>query len=214
MNRWRLSLVVLLTFLVAGVKAFASPGPDSLSDVRAATKSATKLTQTGPEKKPTPAPTASPAQAAPAPSAQGAAKGPGAGWAVNCSSAAKDKELQCRMSQTLVLKKGGQVLSKVTFQIPADTKKLEIVVQMPLGVYLPAGATFQVDESTPQQLNFRTCGRNGCYATSPVSPEVLDALRKGKQLTIGFQNLAEKPITLPLSLDGFAESYDKMQKPS
>jgi invasion protein IalB len=133
---------------------------------------------------------------------------------VNCRSTAKEKELECRMSQTVVMKKGGPVLSRITFRIPVDTKKPEIIAQVPLGVLLTAGATFQVDENTPQQLDFRTCDRTGCYATSPVAPEVIADLKKGKKLTISFQNLAEKPITVPLSLDGFGESYDKMQKPS
>jgi invasion protein IalB len=83
-----------------------------------------------------------------------------------------------------------------------------------LGVLLAAGATFQVDDNTAQRLNFRACDRNGCYANSSVSPDVLAALRKGTQLKIGFQNLAEKPITVPLSLDGFGEAYEKMEKPS
>ena len=118
------------------------------------------------------------------------------------------------MSQTVVLKQSRQVLTNVTFRIPVDTKQPEIIVQLPLGVLLAAGATFQVDENTPQQLKFKACDRNGCYANSPITPEMLAVLKKGKQLTVGFQNLAEKPITVPLSLDGFGDAYDKMQRPS
>jgi invasion protein IalB len=160
------------------------------------------------------------AQAAPSgqPAQSGQAKAPapaaGPGWAVNCKSEAKEKELECRMSQTVVLKQSGQVLANVTFRVPSDTKKPEIIVQLPLGVFLPAGATFQVDENAAQRLNFRACDRNGCFANAPVSAEVMATLKKGKQLKVGFQTLAEKPVTVPLSLDGFGESYDKMQKPS
>ena len=118
------------------------------------------------------------------------------------------------MSQTVVLKQSGQVLTNVTFRIPADTKKPEIIVQLPLGVYLAAGATFQVDENPAQRLNFRACDRNGCFAFSPVTPEMLAVLKRGKQIKIGFQNLAEKPITVPLSLDGFGDAYEKMLKPA
>jgi invasion protein IalB len=156
------------------------------------------------EKKSTAAPTAPTAQPAPA----------GPGWAVNCKSEANEKGLECRMSQTVVIKQSGQVLTNVTFRIPVDTKTPEIIVQLPLGVLLTAGATFQVDDNAAQRLNFRACDRNGCYANSSVSPDVLATLRKGTQLKIGFQNLAEKPITVPLSLDGFGEGYEKMEKPS
>jgi invasion protein IalB len=87
-------------------------------------------------------------------------------------------------------------------------------VQLPLGVLLTAGATFQVDDNTAQRLNFRACDRNGCYANAPVTPEMLATLKSGKQLKISFQNLAEKPITVPLSLNGFDDAYAKMQKPA
>jgi invasion protein IalB len=175
------------------------------------------------ERKTTTAPPTSPtAQAAPTPqptapaSPQSKTQPPkaGPGWAVNCKSGAKEKELECRMSQTVVVKQTGKVLTNVAFRIPVDTKKPEIIVQLPLGVNLPAGATFQADENVPQQMAFKACDRNGCYASTPVSPEVLAVLRKAKQLKIGFQNLAQKPITVPLSLDGFGDAFDKMQKSS
>jgi invasion protein IalB len=77
-------------------------------------------------------------------------------------------------------------------------------VQLPLGVLLTAGATFQVDDNTAQRLNFRACDRNGCYANAPVTPEMLATLKSGKQLK----------ITVPLSLNGFDDAYAKMQKPA
>ena len=220
MKRWFLWHVIPGTFLVFGLGAFVALGIDPFLAARAETVSAVKLSQVSPpgsttQKKPT-MPTAQAPQAAPVPSAPSAAKpkAAGPGWAVNCKSTSKEKGLECRMSQTVVLKQSGQVLTNVTFRIPVDTKQPEIIVQLPLGVLLAAGATFQVDENTPQQLKFKACDRNGCYANSPVTPEVLAILKKGKQLTIGFQNLAEKPITVPLSLDGFGDAYDKMQRPS
>ena len=180
-------------------------------DAQAETKPATKLSQanqpsSSTEKKPT-TPAATQSQPAPA-----AGKGPG--WAVNCKSEAKDKGLECRMSQTVVLKQGGQVLTNVTFRVPADTKTPEMIVQLPLGVYLAPGASFQVDTNPAQRLSYRACDRNGCFAIAPVTPDALALLKKGKQIIISFQNLAEKPITVPLSLDGFGEAYEKMLKPA
>jgi invasion protein IalB len=230
MDRWILSVVAVVTFLLAGFGAFVFPGLDILSAATAENQAAGQIVQlvTPPgattEKKTTTAPPTPPtAQAAPAPQPTAPATSPqpkaqapkaGPGWAVNCKSGAKEKELECRMSQTVVVKQTGKVLTNVAFRIPVDTKKPEIIVQLPLGVNLPAGATFQADENVPQQMAFKACDRNGCYASTPVSPEVLAVLRKAKQLKIGFQNLAQKPITVPLSLDGFGDAFDKMQKSS
>src|SRR6266545_6881559 len=88
--------------------------------------------------------------------AQPTQKGPG--WAVNCKSGAKDKALDCRLSQMVVTEQR-QLLANVTFRFPTAPDKPEMIVQMPLGVLLPGGATIQVDENPAQQLNFRACDR-------------------------------------------------------
>ena len=49
-------------------------------------------------------------------------------------------------------------------------------------------------------------------ATAPVSTQTKGALTKGKQLTIDFKNSAEKTVSIPLSLDGFAAAYDKIAR--
>lgn len=131
------------------------------------------------------------------------------GWAVNCKSGSKDKALDCRLSQTVVTR-NRQTLANVTFHFPPSPQKPEIIVQLPLGVLLPAGATVQVDENSAQQLTFRACNRNGCYAQAPLSPEVLAQLRKGKQVNVAFKSLAEKEVKVPLQLDGFGDAYAKV----
>ena len=155
-----------------------------------------------------------PASSSASGTANSQAPGAGPGWAVNCKSQAKEAELECRMSQTVVFKKSGQVLTNVTVRVPNGAKPPVILVRLPLGLYLPAGATYQIDENAPQALDFRACVRTGCYAQTSVAPDVLANLKAGKRLTVGFQNVAQKPIKVQLSLDGFGEAYDKLQKPS
>ncbi len=136
---------------------------------------------------------------------------PGPGWAINCRSAAQEKALSCRLSQRVVMQGSGQLLTQVTFLLPTDTQTPQLAIQLPLGVLVPAGASIQVDENPAQRLRFRTCDRGGCYAEAALSPELLGQLRKGSKLTIAFKNLAEKTISLPLSLGGFEEAYAKAQ---
>ena len=68
----------------------------------------------------------------------------------------------------------------------------------------------KVDDGTPQRLNFRACDRSGCYAMAPVSSTLLQTMRNGERLLVSFQNLEQKPIDVPLSLDGFDEAYAKI----
>ena len=218
MKRLIPAIVVVGGVIVAGTSAFfLSPALDDILASSGEARPGLQLAQvagspgtSSTDKKPVAqtAPTTAPqAKSPPAPTA-------GPGWAVNCKSEASEKALECRMSQTVVLKQSGQVLTNVTFRLPSDTKKPEVVVQLPLGIFLPAGASFQVDENARQQLTIRACDRNGCYGNAPISSDVMATLKKGKQLKVSFQTLAEKPVTVPLSLDGFPESYAKIEKPS
>lgn len=133
----------------------------------------------------------------------------GPGWALNCKSGATDKGLECRLSQTVVTQ-ARQLLANVTVRVPTDKTATELIVQLPLGLYLPGGTTVKVDEGTSQRLNFRACDRNGCYAMAPVSSTLLQTMRNGERLLVSFQNLEQKPIDVPLSLDGFDEAYAKI----
>ncbi len=148
-----------------------------------------------------------PALALPSPAATEETEQPG--WAVNCTSTTTDKGLECQLSQMIVTQEGN-VVANLMVRVPADKKNLETIVRLPLGIFLPAGATLKVDDNVPLQLNFRSCKRNGCYARGPVSAEMLADLQKGKQLNVNFKNLAERPVDVSFSLNGFAEACAKI----
>jgi hypothetical protein len=56
-----------------------------------------------------------------------------------------------------------------------------------------------------------TCENRGCYASTPVTPEPLTALKSGKQLKVSFQDLAKETIAVPMPLNDFAAAYDKIK---
>lgn len=68
-------------------------------------------------------------------------------WVVNCSNA--EKGLDCRVVQSLFLRKTGQRLLSVIVHVPPDTKKPEMLLQLPLGIYLLAGVTLQIGKDAP-----------------------------------------------------------------
>jgi invasion protein IalB len=156
-----------------------------------------------------PAPAAPPAAAEPA--APGAAAAPPPGWAVRCASASREAPLECAMEQTAVLSKTGQTVVSVNIRVPSDTHAPEILVQLPLGFSLPGGARFQVDDGKTTDLELRTCENRGCYAVTPIAPDVLAALKSGKQMKVLFQTLNKETISIPLPLTDFASAYDKIK---
>ena len=84
-------------------------------------------------------------------------------------------------------------------------------MQLPLGLNLPAGAKLQVDDGKTTDLQIQTCENRGCYASVPIAPDLLAALKSGKQLKVSFQNIGKETITIPMPLTDFAAAYDKIK---
>ena len=72
------------------------------------------------------------------------------------------------------------------------------------------GIGFDIDGASAQKLELQTCDRGGCYASGPLTAEVLSAMQNGQKLNIVFQNMQKQPITLPMSLIGFTAAYQKL----
>jgi invasion protein IalB len=193
--------------LLAAVMACGSIGLGQAQQAPAPkAKAAPRTAQSAPA---TPAPAAPAAAAEPA--APAAAAAPPPGWAVRCASASRDAPLECAMEQTAVLSKTGQTVVSVNIRVPSDTHAPEILVQLPLGFALPGGARFQVDDGKATEMELRTCENRGCYASTPIAPDVLAALKAGKQMKVSFQTLNKETISIPLPLTDFASAYDKIK---
>jgi invasion protein IalB len=143
--------------------------------------------------------------------ASSAGNAPQPGWAARCSSVSRDAPLECAMEQNAVLTKTGQLIILVNIRVPADTRAPVALVQLPLGLNLPVGARLRVDDGKPVDLPIQTCENRGCYASTPVSAELLAAMISGKQLKISFQNMNKETITIPMPLSDFAAAYDKIK---
>ena len=161
-----------------------------------------------PKAKNNPAPMA---QAAPAPTSENANTPAPPGWVARCSSASRGAPLECAIEQSAVLTKTGQLIVLVNVRVPAETRVPVALVQLPLGLNLPAGAKFQVDDGKTSDLQIQTCEARGCYANLQISPEVLAALKSGKQLKVSFQNMAKETISIPMPLADFGAAYEKIK---
>jgi invasion protein IalB len=189
---------VSIKLLVASVAIFSFCVPSLAQAPKA--KSATPVAQA------TPAAGATATEAAPA-------NAPAAlpGWIARCSSASRGAPLECAIEQTAVLTKTGQLIVLINVRVPAETRAPVAIVQLPLGLNLPAGAKLQVDDGKTSDLQVQTCEARGCYANVQISPDLLAAMKSGKQLKVSFQNLAKETITIPMPLADFAAAYEKIK---
>jgi invasion protein IalB len=187
---------VKISVKLASLAAIMALGSSGFSAAQQApkSKSAPRTVQT------TAAPAEPPAEPAASP-----------GWTARCASASRDAPLECAIEQTAVLSKTGQLIVLVNIRVPSDTHSPVAMVQLPLGLNLPGGAKFRVDDGNTTDLQIQTCENRGCYAATPISPDLLAALKSGKQLKLSFQNLAKETITIPMPLADFAAAYDKIK---
>jgi len=184
--------------------------PASLAFVAAVAVASPGFSQTAPAPK---AKTPRAAQATPTPAPQNDAAPANAppGWVARCSSASRDAPLECAIEQTAVLTKTGQLIVLLNIRVASDTRQPIAIIQLPLGLNLPAGAKLQVDDGKVSDLQIQTCEQRGCYANSPIAPDMLAAMKSGKQLKVSFQNLGKETITIPMPLADFAAAYDKIK---
>jgi invasion protein IalB len=196
---------VKLTIVITALVVLSSVGPASAQQP-SKSKAPAKSAQTAPNNPPAPA-------AAPADNANAAPANtpPPPGWIARCGSASRDAPMECAIEQNAVLPRTGQLVIAVNIRVPADTHTPSALIQLPLGLNIPNGAKLQVDDGKATDLQIQTCEARGCYAGTAIAPDLLAAMKSGKQLKVSFQNLNKETLTVPLPLADFAAAYDKIK---
>ncbi|RUW43507.1 invasion associated locus B family protein [Mesorhizobium sp. M8A.F.Ca.ET.021.01.1.1] len=132
-------------------------------------------------------------------------------WAVNCSSGATNTELQCQLSQNLTEAKTGQRVLTVTVRRDNANGSLAMLLALPHGLFLPSGASYQVDQGQKTTIAIQTSDQNGAYAATPLPPDLVKAMKSGTNLNIGMESVTRKPVTIPVSLAGFTAALTKLE---
>jgi invasion protein IalB len=133
-------------------------------------------------------------------------------WVVNCASGANSTDLQCQLSQNLTETKSGQRVLTVTIRKQdGDASGLAMLLALPHGLFLPAGASYQIDSGAKATAPIQTSDQNGAYAAVPLTAAILAAMKVGTHLNIGMESVTRKPVTIPVSLAGFTAAIDKLQ---
>jgi invasion protein IalB len=132
-------------------------------------------------------------------------------WAVNCASGARVNELQCQVSQNLTESKTGQRVLTVTIRKENDKGGLAMLLALPHGLFLPSGASYQIDQGEKVTVAIQTSDQNGAYAAAPLTPELITAMKAGTNLNVGMESVTRKAVAIPVSLAGFTAAIDKLQ---
>lgn len=131
-------------------------------------------------------------------------------WVVRCDTPAKGAQ-RCRLLQVVRLKDSGQRLIQVGVARVEGAEAPVASVVLPLGIYLPAGLTIQIDEGEALRAPIEQCARAGCEARLQLTEGLLAQMKAGKQAKYTFQNMLRKDVTIPAPLDGFTKAIAELK---
>ena len=104
----------------------------------------------------------------------------------------------------------GMVLITAMVRKVEGEQKQQLIIRLPTAyaLVIPAGVQAKIDEDKPIDLQYMICFPAGCQAQTDLTPEVLEAMRKGKQMVVAAVNFQQKTMGFPVPLSGFNKAFD------
>lgn len=133
-------------------------------------------------------------------------------WAVECEPA-PDGESHCFLSQSQLMTETKARLLKASIGYLGANQEAMLVLVLPLGVDLPAGAAVKVDDGPQIPLAYQQCVQDGCISVLALDDATLASLRQATRIQIGLMPFGSgQTMTAPLSPDGLARGMDALRQ--
>ncbi len=134
-------------------------------------------------------------------------------WITECELSPDGKSEKCFASQTQVSKEHQQLILKFSLGRFGSKDEWAAVAILPLGISIPAGVAFKVDEGEPVTMQLQQCTGNGCLASVLLDKNLLTSIKKGKMLSVGVLPFGfPKPLGIPVDLQGCSAAVSALQK--
>jgi invasion protein IalB len=128
-------------------------------------------------------------------------------WSVNC--AGTTAGLDCRAVQSVRMTASGKVT--IALHIVPETKKPVLLVLLPLGFYLPAGASIKFGDHPAKALPLNNCDPAGCLAEYQITEAEIGDMLKGQRVVLTVRGPDKKLISAQVPLSGFPAAYAKIK---
>lgn len=131
-------------------------------------------------------------------------------WILQCGGEGL-KEDQCYITQNISIQKSGTRSVRVVASYQGPENKPLMIFILPLGILLPAGMTFNIDDGEKNKLPIRICLPGGCKVRMILNKKLIGALKKGNQATVTFVGgKTRKQIIVEISLNGFTKAMSAL----
>ncbi|ODT72909.1 MAG: hypothetical protein ABS75_01400 [Pelagibacterium sp. SCN 63-23] len=119
----------------------------------------------------------------------------------------EDGQQACLMRQ-VVLANGQFLGSFLLRDDPGQESRLLAVAAVPLGVLLPFGLSWQIDNARPVRVPFMLCDTVSCSAQLVINEQYVNSLKRGNTLKLTAKNRQNQDLTIEFTLAGFTATYD------
>jgi len=118
-----------------------------------------------------------------------------------------DGQTACLMRQ-VVLANGQFLGSFLLRDDPGQESRLLAVASVPLGVLLPFGLTWQIDNAKPVRVPYMLCDPQSCSTQLVINEQYVNSLKRGATLKLTAKNRQNQDLTIDINLAGFTATYD------
>lgn len=133
------------------------------------------------------------------------------GWGVQCMSPSRSGVMNCKAEQQLLLADTNQLFVKITVSVNGESKKPSMVVQLPVGLHLPAGVKLQFDDNEAETHPVETCDGQACYVLIADAARVIVSMKGGNDLKVMFKNMNRDDIETTVPLSGFSDAFKAIE---
>jgi invasion protein IalB len=136
-------------------------------------------------------------------------------WIVRCETVqGPPVRKNCEMVQYTQAKGSQGVISQVAIGRVSKSDPVKVVIQLPIGIWLPSGVKLVGDAKDPGVLaTFKRCLPQACFADVEIGNDALRRFRTmPEQGHLQFKDGNQKDTTLPVSFKGFATALDALAK--
>jgi len=134
-------------------------------------------------------------------------------WTVGCDKLPGTSEERCFIYQTVATKEKDQpVLQMSVGYLPGENgqESPAAFLTLPLGIALPPGIGFKVDDGKISRVQFERCIPTGCVAGFPLDDTALTQFKKGSKMEVRFHD-GVGIVAVPVSLSGFTAGFNALK---
>jgi invasion protein IalB len=128
-------------------------------------------------------------------------------WTKVCGKDPGNQREICYTTRDFVSDQGQPVMAVAVYDVKGDPSRI-VRFLLPIGLLLPPGMRFGVDQAQPISGRFQICFPNGCFAEANVNEAQLNAFKRGTTVNVSVQNQAAREVTFQVPLSGFAKAFD------